>query len=782
MINLKEYISANLNEEQSNAALSADTSSLILAWAWSGKTRVLTYKIAYLIFGIGVKPESILAVTFTNKAAKEMKERLESIARDIVQANTSEQWTDSMPWESSDSPTEGKKIETPLLTAQSFQWIGTFHSMFLKILKYDLAKTDFGYTKDFVIYDENESSAVVKQCIKELKMEDDIELREVKSVISKFKNQWILASSVMKKADTGYEKTAGMIYEKYEKKLKTNNAMDFDDLLLYAYKMLSEYPDILAYWQKKFQYILVDEAQDTNRIQFELLKLLTKKWSNITFIWDDYQSIYRRRGAMMENFLQVKKLWPDIEIFKLQMNYRSRPHIVQAGNFIIKNNKKQYDKNVVAHREGNDRIMTFTHTTESEEAGNTIKLIQKFIVDKKKSRKDVAILYRTNAQSVPFEQLLLQEGIPYKIYGWFKFFERKEIKDILSYLKFFMNPRDSLSCKRIINTPKRKIWQDTVEKIEMYASENDISLYDATLIVTKNNLAKSGGDVHLEEWFTMDIDTSKSLTNNLPQLWPQTQAAIKWFVTTMQFLAQSLATTPPSKFISQIVTTIRYKDYLIEQEWKDVGIEKYENIGQLINLTEKFDEPVLAGLMDGKEALAKLLDEVALLTDLEETTGGQNDAVQLMTIHASKWLEFPIVFVVGLEEGIFPLSSATYEEDAMEEERRLMYVAITRAKDHIFLSCANARRQRWQQKYNEPSRFLDELPEELVKHFDFTGAGSNEYTWIYVGPTFSEWDQIYHKLFGVGEIVEVRNNMVVVRFWNPKYGLRKMDAKFLQKR
>lgn len=609
-------------------------------------------------------------------------------------------------------------------------------------------------------------------------MEDDVEVREMKSVISKYKNQWFSAGMLMKKADTGYDKTAGMIYEKYEKKLKTNNAMDFDDLLYYAYRIFKEYPELLEQRQNRFSYILVDEAQDTNWIQFEILKLLTANWGNISFIGDDYQSIYRWRGAMMENFLQVKKIWPDIEIFKLQTNYRSRPHIVEAWNTVIKNNKKQYDKTVVANREWNERIMVFAHMNEMEEAGNTIQLIQKFITDKKKTWKDVAILYRTNAQSVPFEQLLLQEGIPYKIHWWFKFFERKEVKDILSYLRFFHNPKDALSLKRIINTPKRKIGVDTVDKLETYAQEHDMPLYDAVLTVVgqKDKIAWQEPALWQETIITQE---------NYPQLWPQTQAAIKWFFTTMQFLQQSLDTTPPSQFISQIVMSIRYKDYLIDQEWKDIGIEKYENIGQLINMAEKFDEPVSAWIMNWREWLEKFLDEVMLLTDLEETTDGQLEAIQLMTIHASKWLEFPIVFVVWLEEGVFPLSSASYDDDAMEEERRLMYVAITRAKDHLFLSHANSRRQRWQQKYNDASRFLEELPEELVKIFDFTGNTASWGSWysgIYVWPTFEEWDEVFHKLFGAGEIVEVRNNMVVVRFANQKFWLRKMDAKFLQKR
>lgn len=748
MEKIATYIKQQLNEEQGKAALHTTTSSLILAWAWSGKTRTLTYKIAYLVFWCNVKPEHILAVTFTNKAAKEMKERLEQIAKDMQSIASTE-----LAWDPRDVP--ANPTVKPL-SQYAFQWIGTFHSMFLKILKRDLAKTDWWFTNDFVIYDDGETQGVLKDIIKELKMEDDVELREVKSVISKYKNQWFTAASIMKKVDTWYDQTMAMIYEKYEKKLKANNAMDFDDLLFYSYKLFKDYPEILAYRQQKFAYILVDEAQDTNWIQFELMKMLTEKGNNITFIWDDYQSIYRWRWAMMENFLQVKKIWPDMEIFKLEMNYRSRPHIVQAWNHIIKNNKKQYDKDVKAHRTWEDRIMIFTHISEAEEAWNSIQLMQKLIADKKKSRKDIAILYRTNAQSAAFEQLFLQEGIPYKVYWWFKFFERKEVKDVLSYIRFFLNPRDSVAFKRIINTPKRKIGADSVEKLELYASENNMWLNEVAVQIDLLPLA----------------------------IWPQTKGAIKQFMTTMQFLAQSLDTLPPSSFIEEVVKTIRYKEYLLDSEGKDVGAEKYENIWQLINMAAKFDMIDTSWeIPTWRQLLSQFMEEVSLLTDLEEKSDGSTEAVQLMTIHASKWLEFPVVFVVWLEESVFPLSSAHYDDDAMEEERRLMYVALTRAKDHLFLSHANSRRQRWQLKYNEPSRFIEELPEHLTKHFDFAWWSNNTHqSTIRVWPSFDVGDYVFHKLFGNGEIVEVRHNMVVVRFANPKFWLRKMDAKFLEKR
>ena len=636
----------------------------------------------------------------------------------------------------------------------TFPWLGTFHSMFLKLLKREIGKTDWGFSTDFVVYDENEAQSVIKEIIKELKMEDDMEVKEAKSAIGKYKNQGIAAKQMNLWADSGYDQTVGMIYTKYEKKLQDNNAMDFDDLLFYSYKLFKEYPELLAHWQDQFTYILVDEAQDTNRIQFELLKLLTAKWGNITFIGDDYQSIYRRRGAMMENFLQVKKIWPDIEIFKLRKNYRSRPHIVHAGNHIIKNNKKQYDKEVVAHREGNDRIMVFTHSSDTEEATNIIQLIQKLTEDGKKQWGDISILYRTNAQSASFEQLLLQETIPYKIYGWFKFFERKEVKDVVSYLKFFVNPRDTVAMKRIINTPKRKIGQDTVEKLDTYAKENSLGLYEVLLSLDSLPIA----------------------------LGPQTKTAVKQFMTSMQFLGTVLENATPDVFISQLVTTIRYKDFLYDTEGTEVGNEKYENIGQLINMAMKFAEDKVDQESKGKAALASFIEEISLLTDVEETADGGTNTVHLMSIHASKWLEFPVVFVVWLEEGIFPLGNAAYDEDAMEEERRLMYVALTRAKDHLFLSHANSRRQWWQLKYNEASRFIGELPEELVKRFDFSMGGEKPSTRKATTTTLNIGDMVFHKLFGKGQVVEVRHNMVVVQFGNPKFGLRKMDAKFLEKK
>jgi DNA helicase-2/ATP-dependent DNA helicase PcrA len=448
---LESYINSKLNDEQYAAALHTDTSALILAGAGSGKTRVLTYKIAYLIFGKSIPLSNILAVTFTNKAAKEMKERLIHLSEEIVEQGIVKQW---------------------IRMSRNNNRIGTFHSVFLRILKEDIDQTTFGFTNSFGVYDTDEAYSLIKSIMKTDNTDKTITPKEVKWYISKLKNEGIDYELYFKRANTPQDNIVAQTYKKYQTQLQIANAMDFDDLLMYPYLMFRQYPKILEKRQTLFQYILVDEAQDTNWIQFELMKQLSKlrpptprsgglnsseefsQWTdtqlqdpspdkgkvaqpdgatglgrqNITLIGDDFQSIYGRRGALMENFLNVKAVWPDIEIFKLQMNYRSRPHIVQAGSHVIKNNTKQYEKTIVPHREGNDKIVIFNHTDESSEAMNLVEFIAKLKAQNNLTRSDFAILYRTNAQSSPFEQVLIQEGIPYKIFGAFKFLIVKKWK------------------------------------------------------------------------------------------------------------------------------------------------------------------------------------------------------------------------------------------------------------------------------------------------------------------------------------------------------------------
>ena len=753
-MDIKTYLTGQLNEEQTNACMHIDTSSLIIAGAWSWKTRVLTYKIAYIVQAKHLPIHRILAVTFTNKAANEMKERLVKISEEmpiitwekqqrekIVKKDDEDSINDFLESIQKSDTTHTQK--TPY-TIASLKRIGTFHSIFLKILKEDIEKLGMKYNKNFWIFDTSESQSVLKEVLKKLNLQEIFKVPEVKNFISTQKNNGMDPQTSVKNIKTDYDQTMYKVYEQYQKQLEKSNSLDFDDLLLLPYLLFKKDKEILTKWQNKFNYILVDEAQDTNRIQFELIKMLSGNGGNVTLIWDDFQSIYGRRWALMENFLNVKHYWPDIQMFKLQTNYRSKPHIVHASNHIIKNNTNQYKKEIVPHRTGDDKITIFSHGSEIDEAANIIDLIKKMKDGNKvQSRWSIAILYRTNAQSSPFEQLFIQEGIPYKIFWAFKFFERKEIKDVIWYIKHFLNPVDNVSLKRILNIPNRKIWKTTIENLEEEAIIHNTSLID---ILEKSCHQSSSIKI--------------------------TPMAKKWIQEFMQAIKESkeyIMTSRPAEIIEKLVKKIKYREYLVKEEGGDAQAdEKYENIGQLINMAEKYVET-------GEEALRQFLEEVALLSDISENEKGDIDAVKLMTIHSSKWLEFPIVFVAGLEDNIFPLSNAMMEPNLLEEERRLMYVAMTRAKDVLFLSHANSRMTRWQTKMNPPSRFLDELPVELIKKFDLWGDMDPSR-----GPQIDEWDIVKHKLFGTGYVLEIRNHLAIVKFHNPKFGVRKIECRFLE--
>ena len=776
-MNIKEYISSQLNDEQTLAALHTNTPSLIIAGAGSGKTRVLTYKIAYLRWWLKTPIQRVLAVTFTNKATNEMKERLIKISEEIGGAVD-----EKIPSAEAVSPLGkgGQKIPpTPLteggqphddimdflvaieadkqdsnsnqfrLFPYQMKWIGTFHSIFLKILKEDIDKLWMKYTKDFTILDSNDTASVVKEILKRLNLQDVFKPNEVKWLISKLKNDGMTPSDFLKWVNSNYDETMWKVYEEYQKTLETSNSLDFDDLLLLPYQLFRKDPQILQKWQNAFDYILVDEAQDTNWIQFELMKMMSWWWAKMTLIGDDFQSIYGWRWALMENFLNVKMYWPDIQMFKLQINYRSKPHIVAAWNAIIKNNARQYEKNIVANRSGTEKdlITIFSHSSDVDEAANTIELIKKMKNSWKfKEWWQVAILYRTNSQSSVFESLFIQEWIPYKIWWAFKFFERKEIKDVLAYLRFFLNEKDNLALKRIINIPNRKIWATTWEKIENYALEKDEAIYDTIRKLRKAEI----------------------MPDEL-KLTPQAMTGIKSFIESMTELEENLVVENPSDFIESLVKKINYRDYLVKEEWwEQQADEKYENVGQLINMANKYIEK-------WEETLRQFMEEVSLLSDITENEKWDIDAVKLMTVHSSKWLEFPCVFIVGLEDGIFPLSNATLDPKLLEEERRLMYVAVTRAKDVLFLSYAHSRMTWGQVKNNPPSRFLAELPQNLVKSYDLSW-------WLWGEPVsnISEGDMVRHKLFGIGYVMEVWNNMAIVKFQNPKFWLRKVELRFLE--
>lgn len=755
-----DYVKSHLNNEQAIAALHTKTSSLILAGAGSGKTRTLTYKIAYLLFAEHINPQHILAVTFTNKAAKEMKERLVQLTKEMGEIND-QWWVVNGQWHTIPATTNNQdnnisdflshieQTQTPShgpsFSFHDFTWIGTFHGVFLKILKDDIEKLGMKYTKQFGIFDSNESKTVVKEILKQMGLQEVFKEQEIKGVISRLKNEWMTPQEFSKRIQTDHDKSMARIYTEYQKSLENSNMLDFDDLLLLPYVLLQKNRDVLEKRQQKFRYIMVDEAQDTNWIQFELMKMLSGKHANITLIGDDFQSIYGRRGAVMENFLNVKQYWPDIQMFKLQINYRSRPHIVQAGSHIIKNNVNQYQKDMQPHRTGDDKIVVFAHRDEMDEAANTIDLIKKMKGEKFQNWSDIAILYRTNAQSSPFEQVLVTQWVPYKIRGAFKFFERKEIKDIVAYIKYIINPKDSVSLKRIINVPTRKIGKTSIDGVEQYAIAHNMSLHEALCDIA--NPA---------------IDVGNAAKNNLME-----------FGALMDSIRVEGSKQTPAELIENITKKIQYRSFLLKEEWgnESAADEKYENIGQLINMAGKYD-----GV--GEEALRLFMEEVTLLTDAAEQGEQDVDCIKLMTVHASKWLEFPFVFIAGLEDQIFPLANAVMEPKLLEEERRLMYVAITRAEDHVFLSYAHSRMQRWQTKMNPPSRFIDELPQELLKKYDLAGgwATASRQAW----PIVDEWDTVKHKLFWPGYVLEVWNNLAIVKFYNPKFGVRKIETRFLE--
>ena len=766
-MNLKDYIASNLNEEQTLAALHTKTSSLIIAGAGSWTTRVLTYKIAYLIRGLQLPVQRILAVTFTNKAANEMKERLIKLGDEILSQNfdqgNQEEKADSDDLSDFLSEMQSSTKIQKGLEARELKWIGTFHSIFLKILKEDIEALGRKFTKNFWILDSDDSSKIIRDLLKRFALNDTFKPQEVKGFISTQKNNGNTAELFLKHVNGIYEASMGKLYQEYEKELEKANSLDFDDLLLLPYLLFKQDEKILKKWQNAFDYILVDEAQDTNWIQFELRKLMSGTGANIPLIGDDFQSIYGWRGALMENFLNVKQYRPDIQMFKLQTNYRSKPHIVNAGNAVIKQNKNQYEKNIVAHREGNDKITIFNHNTDIDEAANTVELIKQMKAKEKlKSRGQVAILYRTNAQSGNFETMFIQEGIPYKIFGAFKFFERKEIKDILAYLKVINNPFDTVSLKRVLNIPNRKIWKTSEERLEDYANSLGVSLYEVLVMLAQLSDTKT---IEQETWIKLMNPAFEGIKN---------------FIQTFEALTTALKTLNPADFIELILKKTDYKNYLIKEEGNDQAAEeKYENVGQLINMASKYEfwasnanQEVVSS---GEELLRRFLEEVTLMVDTIENKDENTDAVKLMTVHSSKGLEFPVVFIVGAEDSVFPLANAMLEPKLLEEERRLMYVAITRAKDVLFISHAQSRMTWGQTKMNPESRFLSELPPELIKHYDLTQGSSRAQQ-----SSITEGATVRHKLFGTGYVLEIRNNMGIVKFHNPKFGLRKVELRFLE--
>jgi DNA helicase-2/ATP-dependent DNA helicase PcrA len=649
---LQAYIE-QLNEAQREAVLQKDGPMIVIAGAGSGKTRVLTFRIAHLI-NEGVDAFNILALTFTNKAAREMKNRIS----DIV------------------GP-EAKNL-----------WMGTFHSVFAKILRFEGDK--LGYPSNFTIYDSNDSQQLIRTIIKEKNLDKDIyKYKQIQSRISSFKNSLItvkayLQNPELQEADAMAKRPRmGEIYQEYVDRCFKSGAMDFDDLLLRTNELLTRFPDVLAKYQQKFKYILVDEYQDTNHSQYLIVRALSDRFQNICVVGDDAQSIYAFRGANINNILNFQKDYDDVKSYRLEQNYRSTKNIVEAANSIIDKNKTKLDKIVWTQNTEGSKIHVNRLVNDAEEGRFVASSITEKRMQEHAKNGEFAVLYRTNAQSRAIEDALRRKDIPYRIYGGLSFYQRKEIKDILAYLRLIINPKDEESLKRIINYPTRGIGQTTLDKLTLAANH-----YKRTIFEIIENIHK------------LDLQINKG-----------TQTKLVNFVN----MIKSFQVQNKSLNALEITELVSKKTGLVQEYKKDAspeGIAKIENIEEMLNGISDFVEGQKE-IVDAQGSLSEFLEDVALATDLDKDTADE-DRVALMTIHLAKGLEFPYVYIVGLEEDLFPSAMSMNTRTELEEERRLFYVALTRAEKEAYLTYVLSR-YRWGKLIDaEPSRFIEEIDEQYL--------------------------------------------------------------------
>lgn len=635
-----------LNEQQKEGVFTTEGAVLILAGAGSGKTGVLTHRIAHLIDDLGVNSYNILAITFTNKAAKEMKERVDRLV--------------------------GMGADSA--------WIMTFHAACVRILRRYICR--IGYDNNFTIYDTDDQKSVIKDILKRKNLDPkQYKDRTILSVISNAKDNLISPDDMYQSSGGNYNtmKTAE-IYREYQEQLKKNNAVDFDDIIGLTAKLFNEDKEVLRYYQERFRYIMVDEYQDTNRAQFNLIRLLAGGHGNLCVVGDDDQSIYKFRGADINNILDFEKYFNDAKIIKLEQNYRSTQKILDVANEVIKNNAGRKDKRLWTSVKDGTKVIFNVYENGYEEARGIAEDIAHRHLHDRKDYSDFAILYRTNAQSRSLEEKLIEKNIPYRIYGGINFYARREIKDILAYLKTIDNARDDLAVKRILNVPKRGIGAASVAKVDDYAYENDITFY-----------------VALRQ------------AKEVPGL-QRAVSKVEGFVTQIEILKSKSQYIGVGKLIEEIIETVGYSDYIdAESESDEQATERRQNIDELISKAVQYEETV------DEPSLSGFLEEVALVADIDNLDEN-NDMVSLMTIHSAKGLEFPIVYLAGMEDGLFPsyMSISTGDESDIEEERRLCYVGITRAKETLIMSAARMRTVRGETQMNRTSRFVREIPKELL--------------------------------------------------------------------
>ncbi len=692
---------------------------MVLAGAGSGKTRVVTGKIAYLIEEKNVSPYRILAITFTNKAAKEMKDR---VANQL-----------------------GRNIDG--------MWISTFHAMCVRILRSEIHH--LGYDKNFAIYDGADQKTLMKECMKELNLSKDMyNPYGLLSRISTWKNEGTDPDSAMKEnfGDFHGRQTAEA-YRLYEKKKRENNALDFDDLLVKTVELFQLKKDVLAFYQQKFDYIFVDEYQDTNHIQYLLVKMLSGNAKNLTVVGDNDQSIYRWRGADIGNILSFEKDFPGAKTILLEQNYRSTTPILDCANALIANNPTLKEKNLWTTYEGGDPVVyrEFYHNTEEEMA-----VVQKMqhLNYKGTAYGDMAILYRTNAQSRGFEEALMREGIPYRVVGGLRFYDRREIKDVIAYLAAVNNPKDDVNMSRIVNVPKRGIGDTTVDKLRAFAGENGMSLFDLM--------------ENLEDYPELKIRAHKN---------------IREFVNLIHLLQNKAAEIGLAALVEAILFESGYADELNREDTVE-SRTRLENVEEFISAAAEFEEA------NPDQSLTDFLGNLSLISDKNELDD-ESHAVKLMTIHGAKGLEFPVVFVVGLEERLFPTSRSYDDEESMEEERRLMYVAVTRAEEKLFLSSAKSRTLYGKRNGAVRSRFVEEIEDKISVHEEesrkkdlksrhkiYTGAAMDSKPAKEVAgemPELHLGDTIVHKKWGEGMIVQLKGDEGVISFEGK--GLKTLNLK-----
>ena len=650
---MQEYL-AQLNEAQREAVLQKDGPMIVIAGAGSGKTRVLTFRIAYLM-SQGVDPFNILALTFTNKAAREMKSRIASIVGN----------------------SEAKNL-----------WMGTFHSVFAKILRFEADK--LGYPSNFTIYDTQDSQRLLRNIIKDLHLDKDVyKYKQIQSRISSFKNSLITVKAYMRDPDLqeadamAKRPRIGEIYKQYVDRCFKAGAMDFDDLLLRTNELLTRFPDVLAKYQNRFRYILVDEYQDTNHSQYLIVRALSDRFQNICVVGDDAQSIYAFRGANINNILNFQNDYSDVKKFRLEQNYRSTKNIVEAANSIIEKNKTRLDKVVWTANDDGPKIHVNRLVNDAEEGRFVASSIFENRMQQGLKNSEFAILYRTNAQSRAIEDALRKKEIPYRIYGGLSFYQRKEIKDVLSYLRLIINPKDEEAFVRVVNYPARGIGQTTMDKLNLAANHYKRSLFEIVEHIDKLNLSINKG-------------TQTKLINFVNML-------------------KSFQISAQKQDAFQLAELVVKKTGLIQEFKKDgtpEGIARLENIEELLNGIQDFVEGQKE-LADADGSLAEFLEDVALATDLDNEKG-DDDRVALMTIHLAKGLEFPFVYIVGLEEDLFPSAMSMNTRSELEEERRLFYVALTRAEKQAYLTYVISR-YRWGKLNDaEPSRFIEEIDDKFL--------------------------------------------------------------------